>query len=162
MMYMCKQIKKESIVTMYDERVAELEHLLEVANKEIATHESMKDFATQRYNDDTNMLANVLYFIVDSCNISREQLSDAIENSSYEADRVRRTLEFHDAIPDGLMYREYCVSVTVPVTVHLTLEAIDADEAEEKAQDELDSSGLEVYQMEYNVYYDADYHVEEV
>ena len=56
MMYMCKQIKKENIVTMYDERVAELEALLEVANKDIATRESMKNFAQQRYDDDTNII----------------------------------------------------------------------------------------------------------
>ena len=36
MMYMCKQIKKENIVTMYDERVAELEHLLEKAHADHA------------------------------------------------------------------------------------------------------------------------------
>ena len=161
MMYMCKQIKKENIVSMYDERVAELEHLLEVANKEIATHENMKNFAEQRYNDDTNILASVLHHIFLQQGLYREDLDKAVAESSYETDKVLNVLEFHDAVPENMLKREYYVSVTVPVTVCLTIEAVDEDTAEEMARDSLESNGIEYYDMEYNTYYDADYSVEE-
>ena len=146
---------------MYDERVAELEHLLEVANKEIATHENMKNFAEQRYNDDTNILASVLHHIFLQQGLYREDLDKAVAESSYETDKVLNVLEFHDAVPENMLKREYYVSVTVPVTVCLTIEAVDEDTAEEMARDSLESNGIEYYDMEYNTYYDADYSVEE-
>lgn len=161
MMYMCKQIKKENIVSMYDERVAELEHLLEVANKDIATRESMKNFAQQRYDDDTNILASVLHHIFLQQELDREDLDKAVAESSYDTSRVLSTLEFHDAVPENMLKREYYVSVTVPVTVCLTIEACDEDTAEEMARDSLENNGIEYYDMEYNTYYDAEYEVTE-
>jgi hypothetical protein len=125
MMYMCKEIKKENIVSMYDERVAELEHLLEVANKDIATRESMKNFAQQRYEDDTNILASVLHHIFLQQGLYRGDLDKAVAESSYDVSRVLGVLEYHDAVPENMLKREYYVSVTVPVTVCLTIEAVD-------------------------------------
>ena len=161
MMYMCKEIKKENIVSMYDERVAELEHLLEVANKDIATRESMKNFAQQRYEDDTNILASVLHHIFLQQGLYRGDLDKAVAESSYDVSRVLGVLEYHDAVPENMLKREYYVSVTVPVTVCLTIEAVDQDTAEEIARDLLEGNGIEYYDMEYNTYYDAEYSVEE-
>jgi hypothetical protein len=158
---MCKQIKKENIVSMYDERVAELEHLLEIANKDIATRESMKNFAQQRYEDDTNILASVLHHIFLQQGLYRGDLDKAVAESSYDVSRVLGVLEYHDAVPENMLKREYYVSVTVPVTVCLTIEAVDEDTAEEIARDLLEGNGIEYYDMEYNTYYDAEYSVEE-
>ena len=161
MMYMCKQIKKENIVTMYDERVAELEHLLEAANKRITTEQNMLSFAQQRYNDDTNILASVLHHIFLQQDLCRENLDKAVAESSYETSKVLSVLEFHDAVPENMLQREYYVSITVPVTVCLTVEAVDEDTAEEMARDDLENHGIEYYHMDYNTYYDAEYSVEE-
>jgi hypothetical protein len=160
-MYMCKQIKKENIVSMYDERVAELEHLLAAANDEIIRHENMKRFAEERYKDDTNILAGVLFSIIDENGLDRSHLYSAIDVQSYNKDKVVSVLEFHVAVPHDILKREYYVSVTVPVTVCLTIEAVNEDSAEEMARDSLESNGIEHYDMEYNTYYDADYSVEE-
>jgi hypothetical protein len=158
---MCKQIKKENIVTMYDERVAELEHLLEVAMNDIATRERMKNFAQQRYDDDTNILGDVLRNIFLQQNLCREDLDSAVAESSYETSKILNVLQFHDAVPENMLQREYYVSITVPVTVCVTVEAVDEDTAEEMARDEVESNGIEYYSMEYNTYYDAEYSVEE-
>jgi len=161
MMYMCKPIKKENIVTMYDERVADLERLLEVANSEIALRERMKISAQKRYDDDTNILGDVLRNIFLQQDLCREDLDSAVAESSYETSKVFSVLQFHDAVPENMLQREYYVSVTVPVTVCLTIEAFDEDAAEEMARDSLEGNGIEYYDMEYNTYYDAEYEVTE-
>jgi len=161
MMYMCKQIKKENIVTMYDERVAELEHLLEKAHADHAGVMRMYENANARYLDDTNILASVLHHIFLQQGLYREALDKAVAESSYETSKVLSVLEFHDAVPENMLQREYYVSVTVPVTVCLTIEAVDEDAAEEMARDSLESNGIEYYEMEYNTYYDAEYSVTE-
>jgi hypothetical protein len=158
---MCKQIKKENIVTMYDERVAELEHLLEKAHADHAGVMRMYENANARYLDDTNILASVLHHIFLQQELDREDLNKAVAESSYDTSRVLSTLEFHDAVPENMLKREYYVSVTVPVTVCLTIEACDEDTAEEMARDSLENNGIEYYDMEYNTYYDGDYTVEE-
>ncbi len=161
MMYMCKQIKKENIVTMYDERVAELEHLLEKAQENHAGVMRMYENANARYLDDTNILASVLHHIFLQQGLYREDLDNAVAESSYETSKVLSVLEFHDAVPENMLQREYYVSVTVPVTVCLTIEAVNEEAAEEMARYSLESNGIEYYEMEYNTYYDAEYSVEE-
>jgi hypothetical protein len=157
---MCKEIKKENIVTMYDERVAELEHLLAAANDEIIRHEQMKNSAQKRYDDDTNILASMLRYVIEG-SLEKEQVDAAIAAQSYEVSKVLSVLEFHDAVPEHMLCREYYVSITVPVTVCVTVEAFDEDTAEEMARDYVESNGIEYYEMEYNTYYDAEYSVTE-
>jgi hypothetical protein len=91
----------------------------------------------------------------------REDLDKAVAESSYDVSRVLGVLEYHDAVPENMLKREYYVSVTVPVTVCLTIEAVDEDTAEEMARDSLEGNGIEYYDMEYNTYYDAEYEVTE-
>jgi len=161
MMYMSKPITKENIMTMYDERVAELEHLLEKAHADHAGVMRMYENANARYLDDTNILASVLYNIMHECGLDRNNLDDAMVNCNYTVDKILQVLQFHEAVPNELLSREYYVTVTVPVTVCLTIEAVDEQTAEDIARDELESNGLEYYNMEYNTYYDGDYSVEE-
>jgi hypothetical protein len=160
MMYMCKEIKKENIVTMYDERVAELEHLLEKAQEDHAGLMRMYENANTRYLDDTNILAGVLRYVIEG-SLEKEQVDAAIAAQSYEVSKVLRVLESHNAVPEDMLQREYYVSITVPVTVCVTVEAVDEDTAEEMARDYVESNGLEYYDMEYNTYYDAEYSVTE-
>lgn len=161
MMYMCKPIKKENIVTMYDERVAELEHLLEKAHANHAGVMRMYENANARYLDDTNILASVLYNIMDEGILEKHHLDDAIAKSSYESDKVIRVLQFHEAVPNELLTREYYVTITVPVSVTVTVTASDPDMAEQTAADEVDCNGIDNYHMDYNLCYDATYEVEE-
>jgi hypothetical protein len=159
---MCKQIKKENIVTMYDERVAELEHLLEKAQENHAGVMRMYENANARYLDDTNILASVLYNIMHECGLEKHHLDDAIAKSSYESDKVIQVLQYHEAVPNEMLTREYYVTITVPVSICITVTATDEDTAEESARDEVENNGIEYYNMDYNTYYDAEYSVEEV
>jgi len=161
MMYMCKQIKKENIVTMYDERIAELEHLLEKANANHAGVMRMYENANARYLDDTNILASVLYNIMNEGILEKHHLDDAIDKASYESDKVIQVLQYHEAVPNELLTREYYVTITVPVSICITVTAPNEDMAEESARDEVENNGIEYYDMEYNIYYNAEYSVEE-
>lgn len=161
MIYMSKPITKENIVTMYDERVAELEHLLEKAHADHAGVMRMYENANARYLDDTNILASVLYNIMHECGLEKHHLDTAIANSSYESDKVIQVLQFHEAVPNELLTREYYVTITIPVSICITVTATDEDTAEESARDEVENNGIEYYHMDYNAYYDAEYSVEE-
>jgi hypothetical protein len=158
---MCKSITKEDVVTMKDERITELEQALEKAKTDHAGVMKMYENANKRYLDDTNILASVLYNIIDYCGLEKHHLDTAIANSSYESDKVIQTLQFHEAVPNELLTRDYYVSVTVPVTVCVRVTAPDEGTAEEIGRDEVESNGIESYDMEYNLYYDAECSVEE-
>lgn len=169
MMYMCKPIAKENIVSMYDERVSELEALLEAsdarfveANNQLTREVSKYCRLEDKYRDDTNMLSSVLYYIVDNFGIEKDNLNDAIRSASYDASRVRDTLVYHEAVPENLLTCEYEVTVTVPVSVTLTVTAANCDDAEEMARDEVDCNGIDNYSMDYDLHYCGEFIVEEM
>ena len=66
----------------------------------------------------------------------------------------------------GLTDPEYCtteynVHMTIPVMITIRVDALDEDDAQDVALGELDSNGIDTYNMDYNTY-DIDYDVEEV
>ena len=168
MMYMCKQIKKENVVSMYDERVAELEHLLQVAeNKFLASELREKGLVTTidnikaRISEESSILGDIIYHLLSETALEQHHLEYAILQSTYSGSKVTDTLMYHDCVPEGWLTREYYVTVNVPVSVCMTVVANNPEDAEEMARDLLEGNGLESYDMEYNTYYDADYSVEE-
>ena len=162
MMYMCKQIKKENIVTMYDERVAELEHLLEKAQENHAGVMRMYENANARYQKDTNILAGILHYTYDSLRLEQHHLDDAVAYVPEDTDKVLSVLQFHEAIPSNLLQREYEVSMTIPVTITVKVTASNEDQAEEIAADEVECNGVDCYYMDYDLTYGVDYEVNEV
>ena len=167
MMYMCKQIKKENVVSMYDERVAELEHLLQVAeDKFLASELREKNLVTTidnikaRISEESSILGDIIYHLLSESALEQHHLEYAILQSTYSGSKVTDTLMYHDCVPEGWLTREYYVTVTVPVTVTLTIVGKDSNDAEEIARDMLEVKGLESYDMEYNAYYDGEYYVE--
>jgi antitoxin component HigA of HigAB toxin-antitoxin module len=168
MMYMCKQIKKENIVSMYDERVAELEHLLNVAENKLAD-EALRNERLENTNkhvraksfDETSMMGGIIRYLFDECGLEQHHLEQAITASSWVDSEVIDVLEYHECVPEGWLSREYYVTVTVPVSVCMTIVAKNPNDAEEIARDLLEGNGLESYDMEYNSYYDGEYTVEE-
>ena len=160
--------KMENVMSMYDERVAELESLLEASDARYAEVKAELDrqvsllvIREERYVSQTDILARMLNYTYDTFGLEKQHLDDAIANMPEHTDRVRDVLEYHDAVPSRLLKREYEVSVTVPVTVCISVEAVDEDTAEELARDEVESNGIEYYGMEYDIYYDAEYSVTE-
>lgn len=160
--------KMENVMTMYDERVAELEHLLEVAENNYADAErrienlqNSKDMIRNKAFDETSMMAGIIYYLLNECGLEPHHLDAAISNSSFIDTDITEVLEYHEAVPEGWLSREYYVTVTVPVSVCVTVKARNESDAEEMAQDEIDFKGLDNYDMSYNLYYDAEYNVEE-
>ena len=160
--------KMENVMTMYDERIAELEHLLLTAENKLAESErkvaSLQDanaVTRARAFDETSMMGGIIYFLLNECGLEQHHLEQAIKESSWTDTEVKDVLEYHEAVPEGWLSRDYYVTASVPVTVCMTITARDAEHAEEIARDLLESEGLEMYDMEYNTYYDAEYSVEE-
>jgi hypothetical protein len=158
----------ENVMSMYDERVAELESLLEASDARYAEVKTQLDrqvsllvLREEQYASHTDILSRMLNYTYDTFGLEKQHLEDAIANMPEDMHRVRDVLEYHDAVPSGLLKREYHVSITVPVTVCLTVEATDEDSAEEQARDDVESHGIEYFAMEYNTYYDAEYSVTE-
>ena len=52
--------------------------------------------------------------------------------------------------------REFQIVLRITVEVCMTIEATDEDDAEEQAKSLLEDEGIEQYNMEYSVWYDAD------
>ena len=160
--------KMENVMSMYDERVAELESLLEASDARYAEVKAQLDREVtllvtreERYASETNILARMLNYTYDNCCLEQHHLDDAIASMPEHTSIVRDVLEYHDAVPAKFLEREYYVSITVPVTVCITVKATDEDSAEEQARDDVESNGIEYFAMEYNTYYDAKYSVTE-
>ena len=142
--------KMENVMSMYDERVAELESLLEASDARYLEYEkrlayemkNRENFAAMHHKD-TNVLSGILRYVMENCGLEKHHLDAAMDESTYTNLEIRNVLSYHEAVPEDMLTREYTVAVTVPVTVSLTVEATDEDDAEEKAISELESNGIE-------------------
>ena len=162
MMYMCKQMTKEDVVIMKDERITELEQALEKAQENHAGVMRMYEKANERYKKDTNILAGILHYTYDSFGLEQHHLDDAVAYVPENTDKILSVLQFHEAIPSNLLQREYEVSMTIPVTITVKVTASNEDQAEEIAADEVECNGVDCYYMDYDLHYGVDYEVNEV
>ena len=161
--------KMENVMSMYDERVAELESLLEASDERYLESErrvgyeiKQRELLNSRYHTDTNVLSGILRYVMENCGLEKHHLDAAMDESTYTAFEIRNVLSYHEAVPEDMLTREYSVTITIPVTVNLTVEACDEGEAEEKATNELECNGLEYFDVEYNLCYDAEFEIEEM
>jgi hypothetical protein len=161
--------KMENVMSMYDERCAELEALLEASDERYLESErrvgyemKQRELLNSRYHADTNVLAGILRYVMENCGLEKHHLDAAMDESTYTNLEIRNVLSYHEAVPEDMLTREYSVTVTIPVTVNLTVEAVDEDEAEEKATSELECNGLEYFDVEYNLCYNAEFEIEEM
>jgi hypothetical protein len=160
--------KMENVMSMYDERVAELEALLEASDERYLESErrvgyemKQRELLNSRYQTHTGILAGILHYVMENCGLEKHHLDAAMYASTYTNLEIRNVLSYHEAVPEDMLTREYTVAVTIPVTVSLTVEATDEDDAEEKAISELESNGIEYYHMDFDLCYDATYEIEE-
>ena len=160
--------KMENVMSMYDERVAELESLLEASDERYLEYEKRLAYEMKhrenfdaRYHKDTNVLSGILRYVMENCGLEKHHLDAAMDESTYTNLEIRDVLSYHEAVPEDMLTREYTVAVTIPVTVSLTVEATDEEDAEEKAISELESNGIEYYHMDFDLCYDATYEIEE-
>jgi hypothetical protein len=160
--------KMENVMSMYDERVAELESLLEASDERyledqnrLAYEMKYRENFNAKYQTQTGILANILHYVMENCGLEKHHLDAAMYASTYMNLEIRDVLSYHEAVPEDMLTQEYTVAVTIPVTVSLTVEATDEDDAEEKAISELESNGIEYYHMDFDLCYDATYEIEE-
>ena len=93
----------------------------------------------------------------------RQALDAVVSDTGVSVSMIDDTLASNDILGNAHEYlvREYAVSVTLPVTLTLTVEASSYDDAEDEAINQLDMNGLDSYYLEYNAS-DGDFYVEEV
>ena len=93
----------------------------------------------------------------------RQALDAVVSDTGVSVSLIDDTLASNDILGNAHEYlvREYTVSVTLPVTLTLTVEASSYDDAEDEAINQLDMNGLDSYYVEYNAS-DGDFYIEEV
>jgi hypothetical protein len=107
-----------------------------------------------------SIVAHILSEIIERECIESSIISEIIGDMTAERNEIVDILDFHNVIDECYLRREYEVTITVPVSVTLTIEAHSVSQASENAMDSVECNGLEAYDMEYNVHYTGD--VEEV
>ena len=124
--------------------------------EQVARLESNIEWMKKNNQRVVDVLSGVLYNVVDDGSIDADDVFHAInrlhEYASYDKDIIVGILEDNEALPEGMLRREYQVHMTVPVMLTINISARNADEAEEMAIDELDCNGLCDYHLDYNSY----------
>ena len=124
--------------------------------EQVASLESRIEWMKKNNQRIVDVLSGVLYNVVDDGSIDADDVFHAInrliECANYDKDIILGILEDNDALPEGMLHREYQVHMTVPVMLTINVSARNADEAEEMAIDELDCNGLCDYHLDYNSY----------
>lgn len=94
-----------------------------------------------------------------------EQIRDAVRfayaDTGMSMENIAEFLDRSGLTDSAYCMTDYTVHMTIPVMISIRVDAVDEDEAYENALSELDSNGIDNYNMDYNTY-DIDYDVEEV
>ena len=99
---------------------------------------------------DSQMFVDAVKYAIDQTEVDVPYMLDHIARLGFTVDEDAFT-------------REWNVTIVVPVTVCLTVEAASADDAESLAIEEVDCNGIQDYHMDYNVHWDCEVtNVEEV
>ena len=143
--------------------IANLERDMIDARAEIIKYQRMHEDSVRDHEIMMHMLHHLVTVFVERQN--EDIVSDALEyahgSSGYDYEVIAEIVDRLAICDPALCEREYTVSVTVPVTVSLSVRATSASEAEERAHDEIDMNGLDNYQMDYSLSYDAEFYTEE-
>ena len=107
---------------------------------------------------DCSVLLNVAqYFVVRAIERGdygqiREALQEAKNDTGLYAGEMADMIERLGLCSRDMMVQKYDVTITVPVTVTVRVEAHDDESAEEAGRVEVESSGLDSYNMDVNWY----------
>ena len=105
---------------------------------------------------DVNILAHVLSEVIDREDIDSEVILNIIDGMNNDCATVIGTLDGYNVVSEHYFRKEYQVTISVPVTLTMSVEALSVDEAEEAALSQLDWNPLSDYDLDYNTYYDAE------
>ena len=92
----------------------------------------------------------------------RGALQAIIEDTGIDPNDIAESLHRQGVLSDASEYmnRRFIVTVTVPVTITMEVDALDYSAAEEMASEDLYNEGIEGYSYDTD-YYNAEYYVEE-
>ena len=100
-------------------------------------------FVERRQED---IIKDALEYVYDSCSLDWDVIAEVVERLGI-------------ADPD-LCKKDYLVTMTIPVNITVSVQAISESDAEEEARNEVDMRGIEDYHMEYDAW-DCDIYAEE-
>jgi hypothetical protein len=112
--------------------------------------------------DASILLAIVQHFYTDGIDRNdRQPFVDAVKFAIDDTDIHVNDMLDHIARLGFTVYeddfvRDWNVTIVVPVTICLTVEAANSDDAESLAMEEVDCNGIDNYHMDYNVHYDGE------
>lgn len=145
------------LIDTKDARIKELQHEITKVSEAIISE-----------SRDCSVLLNVAqYFVVRA--IERgdyDQIRDALraakDDTGLYAGEIAEMVERLGLCSRDMVVQQYEVTITVPVTVTVSVEAYDDESAEDAAKDEIESNGLDSYYMDVDWYNMDIYEVNEV
>lgn len=144
------------LIDAKDARIAELQHEITKVSEAIISE-----------SRDCSVLLNVAqYFVVRAIERGdydqiRDALREAKDDTGLYAGEIADMIERLGLCSRDMMMCEYNVTITVPVTVTVGVEATDEDAAEDMAKAEVESNGLDNYYMDIDWYNMDIYEIEE-
>lgn len=145
------------LIDAKDARIRELEGAFDALR-----HETMNE------SRDCSVLLNVAqYFVVRAIERGdyqqiRDALREAKEDTGMYAGEIADMVERLGLCSRDMVVQEYDVTITVPVTVTVRVEAYDDESAEDAGKAEVESNGIENYYMDIDWYNMETYEVNEV
>ena len=139
---------------------------IEVRDEEIARLKAdlgEAHITNAKNSEDVSILLPIVYTLLARC-AERSDMSlfvdgviNSMDDTGIDLDTTISALQRMGVDVDPDWFRnEYEVTVMVPVSVTLTVEAADMDYAEEAAKDLLDNEGLDRFKMDYDINYDSE------
>ena len=149
---------------MSDENLITLtvEERLNNAQAEIVKYRRMTDDAAR----DMSIVYAMCEHFITRCNERGDtyNIHDAVrwayDDTGISPAYIKEFLERTGLTDPSYCMAEYNVHMTIPVMITINVSALDEDDAYEVALGELDTNGIDSYNMDYNTY-DIDYDVEE-
>jgi hypothetical protein len=145
------------LIDTKDARIRELENKILDQNATI-----------NRESQDCSVLLNVAqYFVVRAIERGdyqqiRDALREAKDDTGLYAGDIADMIERLGLCSRDMMISDYEVTITVPVTLTVSVEATDEDAAEEAAKEEIESNGIDNYTLDVDWYNMDTYEINEV
>lgn len=152
-----------SEVDMHRQILDEKENRINELNVEIQKqHMMMMDDA----RDASILYAMLSHFVVRAVergdyDAVKQALEYAYNDTGLDWDIIAEAVERMGVCDPEFCQREFLVTVTVPVSVSVVVHATSDENAEDEARNEIDSNGLDNYYMEFDLWNNADFYVEE-
>lgn len=104
---------------------------------------------------DLNVIAYILSEVIEYESIETSVISEIINDMQTPRADVINILDGYNVLAEHYFRKDYEVTISIPVSLTMTVEAMSDEEAEEAAMSDLDWNDITDYSLEYNVYYDA-------